>query len=148
MSYRKLGRPTDHRLAMLKNLVTSLIKSERITTTYGRALELKREADKVITYGKRGDRNAFISCSAYLPEKEAVTKVFGPLAERFKTRPGGYTRVYRLPPRPSDKAPMAIVELMDNGFPPLKPKKTEVGVVELNTDAVAEAEPQYSVKSV
>ncbi|KAL1923831.1 mitochondrial 54S ribosomal protein bL17m [Calcarisporiella thermophila] len=108
---RTLSRTSAHRNAMLRNMATSLIRHERIETTLAKAKELKRIADKMITLGKRGDENSKKLARAYLREHyHTIPKLFGPLAERFRDRPGGYTRVLRIGHRYGDHAPKALIE--------------------------------------
>ena len=109
---RKLGRPTDHRQAMLRNLVTSLLKNEKIETTVTRAKEAKRMTDKMITLAKRGDLHARRQVLAYVYEEDIVTKLFDEIAPRYEERNGGYTRVLRVGPRRGDGAELAILELV------------------------------------
>jgi large subunit ribosomal protein L17 len=109
----KLARPSAHRSALLRNLVTSLLDHELIETTDARAKELKRIADRMITLGKRGDLHARRRASAVIRERAVVTKLFGDLAERYAKRPGGYTRVLKSRVRVGDAAPLSIVELVD-----------------------------------
>jgi len=93
--------------------VTSLLDHELIETTDARAKELKRVADKMITLGKRGDLHSRRRAAAVIHGREVVTKLFGDLAERYKSRPGGYTRVLKSRVRVGDAAPLSIVELVD-----------------------------------
>ncbi|MBU5594649.1 50S ribosomal protein L17 [Amphibacillus sp. MSJ-3] len=115
---RKLGRTTDARLALLRNLATDLIIHERIETTEAKAKEISSTVDKMITLSKRGDLHARRQASAFLYKKEAsetedaVQKLFNDLANRYEDRQGGYTRVLKLGPRRGDGAQMAIVELV------------------------------------
>lgn len=111
--YRKLGRVSSHRRAMLRNLTTSLVNHERIETTLPKAKELKRVFDRIVTLGKRGDLHARRQAAAYLFDDSAVSKVFADLAVRFKTRPGGYTRILKKGARFGDGAEMALIELVD-----------------------------------
>ncbi len=110
---RRLDRTTEHRTAMLRNMVTSLIRHERIVTTTPKAKELKRFADKVITLGKRGTSHARRVAHREVRDIEVLDKLFGAIAERFKARPGGYTRLVRVGRRPGDNAEMALIELVD-----------------------------------
>ncbi|NLU50792.1 MAG: 50S ribosomal protein L17 [Syntrophomonadaceae bacterium] len=112
MGYRKLRRRSSHRRAMLRNLVTSLLNTERITTTETRAKEIKRIADKMITLGKKGDLHARRQALAYLTDEGVVYKVFGQLAERYGDRPGGYTRITKAGFRRGDGAPLVVLELV------------------------------------
>ena len=113
--YRKLGRTPDHKWAMLRNMVTSLIKHERIVTTEPKAKELRHLADKVVGYTKKpsvihGKQLAL----RVIREKPVVTKLFEVLGPRYEDRDGGYTRVTKLSrPRRGDNAPMAVIEYVD-----------------------------------
>lgn len=109
---RKLGRPTDHRKAMLRNLVTSLLRHGKIETTVTRAKETQRMAEKMITLGKRGDLHARRQVLAYVYDEDVVTKIFEEIAPNYKDRNGGYTRVLRVGPRRGDGAEIAILELV------------------------------------
>jgi len=109
---RKLGRPTDHRKAMLRNLVTSLLRSERIETTVTRAKEAQRMAERMITLGKRGNLHARRQALAYIYDEDVVTKLFEEIAPKYAERNGGYTRVLRIGPRRGDGAELAILELV------------------------------------
>ncbi len=110
--YRKLGRPSDHRNMMLRNLVTSLLKHGRIETTETRAKETKKLAEKMITLAKRGDLHARRQVLSFVTEKEVVKNVFEEIAPKYQDRNGGYTRMYKLGPRRGDAAPMVILELI------------------------------------
>ena len=109
----KLGRPSGHRLALLRNLVSSLFEHEQIETTDSKAKELRRIADKMITLGKRGDLHARRQAQAIIRTDDIARKVFGELAERYRARAGGYTRVMKSRVRVGDAASMSIVELVD-----------------------------------
>lgn len=111
----KLGRTSAHRKALLRNLVTALLEHERIETTEAKARELKRVADRMITLGKRGDLHARRQALTVIRSREVTGKVFGDLAERFRGRPGGYTRVLKVRTRVGDAAPLSIVELVEGG---------------------------------
>lgn len=115
---RKLGRATDARMALLRNLATDLIIHERIETTEAKAKELKAIVDKMITLGKRGDLNARRQAAAFLYNKEVdendnvIQKLFDDIAKRYEDRQSGFTRVLKLGPRRGDGAKMAIIELV------------------------------------
>ncbi len=111
--YRKLGRVSSHRRAMLRNMATSLVKHERIETTLPKAKELRGVVERMITLGKRGDLHSRRMAASYLFDDEAVKKVFSDLASRFKDRPGGYTRILRTGFRFGDGADLALLELVD-----------------------------------
>jgi large subunit ribosomal protein L17 len=109
----KLGRTASHRKAMLSNMMTSLFENERITTTQIRAKELRRTAEKVITFAKKGDLHARRQVLRVIADKQIVSKLFDELGPRYKSRNGGYTRVVKLGPRRGDGAFMSIIELVD-----------------------------------
>lgn len=110
---RKLGRTSAHRTALLRNLVTSLLDHERIETTDAKAKELRRIADRMITLGKRGDLHARRQALRVVQSRDVTSKLFSTLAERYRERPGGYTRVLKLRTRVGDAAPVSMVELVD-----------------------------------
>lgn len=126
---RKLGRKADHKNALMKNLVTSLIVHERLETTVAKAKELKMLADKMITLGKKGDTAALRLALKNIQTKEAVGKLFKELAPRFNGRNGGYTRVLKYRNRRGDGAPTAIIEWVESAAAPVaadtEKKKTE-----------------------
>jgi len=113
MSGRKLNRTASHRKAMFSNMAASLLRHEQIKTTLPKAKELKRVADKIITLGKRGNLHSRRRAFAILRDDQVVAKLFGDLAERYKERSGGYTRVLKAGFRYGDSAPMAILELVE-----------------------------------
>ena len=121
---RQLGRDTDHRRALFRNLVTSLLEHERIETTEAKAKEIRGIADRMITLGKLGHLAARRRVAAYLMDPAVVSKLFSEIAPRFTQRPGGYTRLIRTRVRIGDGARMAVVELVVQGQI-AKPKKTE-----------------------
>ena len=110
---RKLQRDTAHRLAMLKNMVTSLIEHERIVTTVPKAKEARKMAEKVITLGKKGGLNNVRLAQKIVKDRVLLQKIFGELKTRYATRKGGYTRLMRGGFRKGDAADIAILELMD-----------------------------------
>jgi len=119
----KLGRTTSHRTAMFRNMVTSLLKYERIQTTGPKARELRRWADNIITLAKRGDLHARRQALAIVMEKDVVNKLFAEAAERFGSRAGGYTRIVKLGRRPGDAAPVSMIELIAADKSKTKDKK-------------------------
>ncbi len=121
---RQLGRDTDHRRALFRNLVTSLLEHERIETTAAKAKEIRGIADKMISLGKEGNLAARRRAAAYLMKPETVSKLFSEIAPRFIQRQGGYTRMIRTRVRIGDGAKMAVVELVVQGQLN-KPKKAE-----------------------
>ncbi|SKA82352.1 LSU ribosomal protein L17P [Clostridium sp. USBA 49] len=110
--YRKLGRPTDQRKAMLRNLVTSFLKNGKIQTTETRAKETKNIAEKMITLAKRGDLHARRQVLSFVTEESVVTNLFDNIAPKYAERNGGYTRMYKVGPRRGDGAEMVILELV------------------------------------
>jgi large subunit ribosomal protein L17 len=110
---RRLDRTTEHRIAMFRNQVTSLLRHERIVTTTPKAKELKRIADKIITLGKKGTAHARRIAFQDVRDGEVIEKLFGPLAERYATRAGGYSRIIHKGKRHGDNADMSIIELVD-----------------------------------
>jgi large subunit ribosomal protein L17 len=112
VSGRKFDRPTAHRLAMFRNLVTDLLRYEQIKTTEAKAKEVRSLAEKMITLGKEGTLPARRQALAYIYDKDVVRKVFDELGPRFQSRTGGYTRIVRLGPRLGDGAPIVSLELV------------------------------------
>ena len=110
---RQLGRDTDHRRALFRNLVTSLLEYEKIETTVAKAKELRGIADRMISLGKQGNLHARRLALAYLQSKSVVAKLFSDIAPRFADRKGGYTRLIKTRIRPGDGAPMSVVELVE-----------------------------------
>ncbi|KAM3873701.1 large ribosomal subunit protein bL17m [Diretmus argenteus] len=126
---RKLGLGPESRINMLRNILTGLVRHERIETTRARADEVRFYAEKLIDYAKKGDTDekAMKMANFWLTEKDLVPKLFKVLATRFETKPQGYTRMARLPNRNKnlDRAQMAVLEYKGNPFPPLYPVKKE-----------------------
>ncbi len=110
---KKLNRTSTHRKAMFMNLSNALIKHEQITTTLPKAKELKRFIEKIITLGKKADLLSLRKVISILQDKKMANKVSGVLADRYKDRKGGYTRVIKLGNRFGDNAPMSVIELVD-----------------------------------
>ena len=128
LGYRKLNKTPEHRKALFKNMLNSLIKYEQIFTTLPKAKELKPKIDKVITIGKKADLSNKKNLFSKLQDKSSVKKVFETFSKRYATRKGGYSRVLRAGFRTGDDAPMAVIELVDrdvNARKVDKPKKTE-----------------------
>ena len=114
---RKLNRTSSHRLAMLRNMTVSLLRHEAIQTTLPKAKELRRVVEPLITLGKSdGEANRRVAF-ARLRDAEVVEKLFADLGPRFKARPGGYTRILRMVPRPGDSAPKALMQLVEGAVP-------------------------------
>jgi large subunit ribosomal protein L17 len=125
-SGRILGRTTAHRKALFRNMVTALIRRERIRTTLAKAKELRSHVEKTITLGKKGTLHAKRLARKVVVEKEAFSKLFGLLSERYAKRSGGYTRIIKIGNRRGDDAPMAFIELVDReGEAPATTAKVE-----------------------
>ena len=114
---RRLDRTTEHRTAMFRNLVTSLFRHERIKTTTPKAKEIKRYADKFITLAKAGTAHARRQANRDIRDVEVLNKLFETLGPRFKTRPGGYTRIVHVGRRVGDSAEMSVIELVERSAP-------------------------------
>lgn len=112
MGYKNLGVNTGHRKAMLRNLVTSLFRDERINTTETRAKEVRSIAERMLTTAKQGDLAARRQALAYIYEEDVVKKLFDTIAPKYADRPGGYTRIIRVGYRRGDAAEMVILELV------------------------------------
>jgi large subunit ribosomal protein L17 len=117
---RKLGRTTSHRIAMLRNLVTSLLEHEKVKTTDAKAKELRPLAERMIGLAKRGDLHARRQVLSVVRKGEVVRKLFDTLSPRYQARPGGYVRIVKLKNRPGDGAPVSVVELLAEGKEPAK----------------------------
>lgn len=153
---RRLGRNSSHRAAMMRNMVTSLLDHEKITTTTTRAKELRKIAEKMITLGKRGDLHARRQALQVIRDRKVVGKLFEMVAPRYKDRPGGYTRILKLGNRQGDNAPICQIELVEEEFTP-RPKKAvaaasvevtpaEEPVVEAAEEVEAEAEAEIEAE--
>ena len=134
VAHRKLGRVTEHRISMLRNQATALLRHEHLTTTVPRAKELRPFVERLITVAKRGlaggEANGRVLTARRLvmqdlQDREVVTKLFDTIAPRFASRPGGYTRLLRLGFRKGDSAPVAQVELVGSEFDPKKHAEAE-----------------------
>ena len=133
---RKLGVTTSHRLAMFRNMATSLLKHEQITTTLPKAKELRPYVERIITLGKRGGLHARRQAYAQVMDEKVVDKLFTTLADRYRGRAGGYCRVLKAGVRYGDAASMAVIELvdrdpgakgLDSGPPPERPAEDADG---------------------
>src|SRR5262245_47549791 len=118
----KLGKTPAHRRAMLRNMVTSLFRHERITTTAPKAREAKRWAERMITLGKRGDLHARRQAATFVNDETVLKKLFDEIAPAFKERAGGYTRMMRTGVRKGDVAELAILELVTKSPARVKPE--------------------------
>jgi large subunit ribosomal protein L17 len=116
-SGRKLGRTSEHRTALFRNMATSLFRHERIETTDAKAKELRSFAEKLITLAKRGDLHARRQAYQDIRDQEVLAKLFADIGPRFKARNGGYTRIIKSRIRRGDNAPISIIELVGNEIP-------------------------------
>ena len=121
MPGRKLGRPTEHRNAMLRGLVTYLLENGSVETTLARAKEVRSMAEKMITLGKKNTLATRRAAYAYITKKEVVKKLFDQIAPEYADRNGGYTRIYKMGPRRGDGAEMAIIKLVADEKPANEP---------------------------
>src|SRR5690348_1241922 len=127
LSGRQLSRNSSHRHALMRNLSVSLLRHETIRTTLPKAKELRRVVEPLITL-RKSDREANRRLAfSRLRDSEVVEKLFADLGPRFKTRPGGYTRILRMDPRPGDSAPMALMQLVDGAQPAAAEQPAEEG---------------------
>lgn len=151
----KLNRTTSHRLAMFRNMVTSLFKYERIRTTGTKAKEVRRLAEHMITLAKRGDLHARRQALAIIREKDVLNKLFVEANDKFGRSAGGYTRIVKLGRRPGDAAPMSMIELIvpeSAGKKKTKKKATKAAAAKTkadtqpSTDAETKAEKKVQAK--
>ena len=147
-SGRKLNRSSSHRLAMFRNMVTSLLDHERIYTTHAKAKELRRWADWMITLGKRGDLHARRQALQVIRDKSVVHKLFTDLAQRYQARSGGYTRTVKVGFRVGDGAPLSLIELLTGETVKKKKKRKRKPrkALEVAPPAVEEAVEEEAVK--
>ena len=149
LGYRKLNRTSEHRKALFKNMLNSLIKYEQITTTLPKAKELKPKIDQIITLGKKNNLQSKKNLFAALQSKTSVEKLSKTLSQRYDKRNGGYCRVIRAGYRYGDDAPMAVIELVDRDIEAKKvdiKKKAETPKKEVSTPNKAEAEKKTKIK--
>ena len=141
---RKLGRPTPHRVALLRNLCTSLFEHERITTTVQKAKEMRPVAEKLITLGKKGSLHARRQAAGFLLKAAVLQKLFDTIAGRFADRNGGYTRIIKLGHREGDGADLAIIELLGSE---LSVKKAEKAAAKAEADKAKAGKKPKAEKS-
>ena len=109
---RKLGKPTDQRIAMMRNMTTSLLENGKIETTVTRAKEVQKIADKMVTLGKANTLHTKRQALSYITKRDVVSKLFDEIAPKYAERNGGYTRIIKIGPRRGDAAEMCIIELV------------------------------------
>ena len=140
-SGKRLGRNTSHRKAMLRNMVTSLLEHEKITTTDARAKELRPITEKLITMAKRGDLHARRQVTEVVRDRKTVAKLFERLAPRYADRPGGYTRIIKLGHRLGDNAALSMITLVEEACVPKTKKKAPKAAAVPKPAAAVVAEP-------
>ena len=146
IAHRKLNRTSEHRKALFKNMLNSLIKYEQIKTTLPKAKELKPQIDKVITLGKKKNLQSKKSLFSKLQDGNSINKLVSTLSQRYEKRKGGYSRVIRAGFRYGDYAPMAIIELVDRD---VNAKKVDVKKKdEKTTKDLSETKPKNTEKSI
>ena len=143
INHRKLNRTSEHRIAMFKNMLNSLIKYEQIFTTLPKAKELKPQIDKIITLGKKGNLNQKKDLNSKLQDKASVKKVCDILSKRYQKRKGGYSRLVKAGFRRGDDAPMAIIELVDRDF-----EAKKVDVKKKTTEAADKNKKEIETKAI
>lgn len=114
VAQKKLGRSTPHRRALMRNMATALFRHEKFETTVEKAKSLRPVAEKLITLARKDSLASRRKAYSYLTDKKIVHKLFTDIAPRYTSRPGGYTRIYKLGNRPGDNASMALIELVGN----------------------------------
>jgi large subunit ribosomal protein L17 len=144
---RKLSRNTSHRRALLDNLVRSVILSESIRTTTAKAKEARRVVEKIITKAREDSLAARRNVHRTVRDQAALAKLFETIAPRFKTRPGGYTRIVHIANRIGDNAPMAILELVEKSAPEEKPAEPEKKTEKKSDKKAAETKKPAKVKA-
>jgi len=142
---KRFSRTSSHRIAMFRNMVTSLIQEGRITTTLSKAKALRSVAEKMVTLAKRGDLHARRQAASYVRTAEAVRRLFAELGPRFKQRAGGYTRILKLGFRHGDGAPMAIIEYL--GYEPKLKATTDKSDAKKEKKAKAEKPKQEEAQA-
>ena len=143
---RRLGRKTSHRVAMFRNMVTSLLDHGKITTTDAKAKEIRVVAERMITLGKRGDLHSMRLAASVIREKSVVSKLFSTIAPCYKDRLGGYTRIIKLDIRQGDAAPLSLIELVESE---IKPNKASANPVKSKpAKVVAAVAPETVVADV
>jgi large subunit ribosomal protein L17 len=144
---KKLGRDSAHRKALYSNLAGALIEHGRIKTTVTKAKAVKPLAEQMITLGRRGDLHARRQATAFLRSRDVVHHLFAEVAPRFKDRPGGYTRIVKIGPRPGDSAEMAYLELVDEEYVAQLREERQTAVAEVPAEAAEEA-PETEAEAV
>lgn len=148
---RKLGVKNKHRKAMFRNMATDLFRYDKIKTTDTRAKEIRRVAEKIVTLAKDGSLHARRRAASYIKDKQVLSKLFDSIAEKYKDRPGGYTRIIKLGYRKGDNTPMSLVELVQEDYKPSKRKRKTKKSKDTNdtkTDASSTSTKKESAKDL
>jgi len=145
---KRLGRTTSHRIAMFRNMVTSFLNHEKITTTDAKAKELRPIAEKMITFGKKGDLHSMRLAASYIRDKKVVTKLFTAIAPRYKERNGGYTRIVKLGIRSGDNGPLSMIELVEEQMEKTPAKKKSTATAAEPKVARAPRKPKVAEKQI
>lgn len=148
---RKLGVTSKHRKSMFRNMATDLLRHDRIKTSDVRAKEIRRVVEKLITLAKKGTLESRRKAEGFIRDKEVVKKLFTDIAEKFKDRPGGYTRIVKLGFRKGDNTPISLIELIDEEYKPKKKRKKrkpKAKAVEKSTDDSAKSSKKESAEDL
>jgi len=139
---RKLGRVSEHRRALFRNQLLSLMQHERIITTLPKAKELRPIAERMVTLGRKNTVHARRLAARWIADREVIKKLFSEIAPRFANRPGGYTRIVKLGPRKGDGAELAILEFVDYKLPEAAKEKKEEKQKKAKPEALRQEQPQ------
>lgn len=145
---RKLGVVTKHRRAMFRNMATDLFRHESITTTDARAKEIRRVAEKMITLAKKGTLQARRQAAAFIKDKDVLKKLFTEIAEKYKDRPGGYTRIIKMGYRRGDNAALSMIEIVQEEYKAKKKKKKTVPKAKQATDTTKKSTKKESAEEL
>lgn len=143
---RKLGRPTDHRMSMLRGMVTYLLEKGQIETTLTRAKEVRSVAEKMITLGKKNNLSAYRQAMSFITKESVVHELFSVIAPKYEKMNGGYTQIYKIGPRRGDAAEMAIIKLVEVEKP--APAETKAKTKRTKKSANKKAEVQETSEAV
>jgi large subunit ribosomal protein L17 len=139
---RKLGRVSEHRRALFRNQLLSLMQHERIITTLPKAKELRPIAERMVTLGRKNTVHARRLAARWIADREVIKKLFSEIAPRFANRPGGYTRIVKLGPRKGDGAELAILEFVDYKLPEAPKEKKEEKQKKAKPEELRQEQPQ------
>jgi large subunit ribosomal protein L17 len=139
---RKLGRVSEHRRALFRNQLLSLMQHERIITTLPKAKELRPIAERMVTLGRKNTVHARRLAARWIADREVIKKLFSEIAPRFANRPGGYTRIVKLGPRKGDGAELAILEFVDYKLPEAAKEKKEQKQKKAKPEALRQEQPR------